>query len=71
MTHGQQSLRPRNARLPRAIETLARYWTSATQAQRFALVKASLEGWDGAPSYRELQIAIYLAEVEAGEVAEG
>jgi len=69
--HGQFPVLARHARLPRAIDTLARYWTSATQAQRFALVKASLEGWEGAPPYRELQIAIYLSEVEAGEVAEG
>lgn len=68
-------MRARNDTLSRppapSIERLARFWTSATQAQRFHLVKAAIEGWEGAPSLREVTIAIYLAEVEAGEVAEG
>lgn len=57
--------------LSRSVDALARWWTSATQAQRFQLVKASLEGHEGAPPYKALQIAIYLSETEAGEVTEG
>lgn len=58
-------------RLSSPVEQLARWWTSATQAERFWLVNRAIKGDPEAPSLATLQIAIYLAEVEAGEVAEG
>jgi hypothetical protein len=54
-----------------AIERLARWWTSATNAERFALWRAALEGEAQAPTLDALRVASYLAEVEAGEVTEG
>lgn len=55
----------------RDVDALARWWTSASQEARFALLKRTCEGDPSAPPLRTLQIAIYLAEAEAGEVAEG
>lgn len=55
----------------RALERLARWWTEASQESRFALLRASIHGAKEAPPLRALQVAIYLAEVEAGEVTEG
>jgi hypothetical protein len=54
-----------------ALERLARWWTSATQEERFALLRATLAGEKEAPRLGTLKLAIYLAEVEAGEVSEG
>lgn len=54
-----------------AVERLARWWSSASQAERFALCRASIHGDPEAPPFRTLQVAIYLAEVEAGETEEG
>lgn len=71
MTGGQFVVCASGSRLSRAVETLARWWTQAPQAQRFALVKASIEGHEGAPPYAQLQVAIYLAEIANGEVEEG
>jgi hypothetical protein len=54
-----------------AVERLARWWTEASQGARFELLRRSIQGDREAPNLEALQIAIYLAEVEAGEVAEG
>ena len=54
------------------VDELARWWTSAPEEARYALLKAVIEGTTkvkgGLPS---LRLAIILAEIEAGEVAEG
>lgn len=50
---------------------MARWWTSASHEEKFALLKASCEGRPEAPNLSQLQIAIYLAEAEAGQVSEG
>lgn len=67
---GQQFVRPPNS-LSRSVELLARWWTQAQQGERFALVRAALQGEGQAPDFASLQIAIYLAEIAAGEVEEG
>lgn len=54
-----------------ALERLARWWSSATQESRFALLERTIQGDREAPQLKDLQIAIYLAEVESGEVREG
>lgn len=53
------------------IERIARWWTSASNEERFRLLQASCKGEPDAPPLKTVQIAIYLAEVEAGEVAQG
>lgn len=54
-----------------SIERLARWWTEASNEARFTLLRASLAAEKEAPDFRALQIAIYLAEAEAGEIAQG
>lgn len=54
-----------------SVERLARYWTSATQAQRFETLHRSISGDKEAPDYATLKVAILIAEIEAGEVEEG
>lgn len=54
-----------------SLKRLTKWWQAAAQAERFALVKASIEGYTEAPPLKTLQLAIYLAEVEAGEVDQG
>jgi hypothetical protein len=54
--------------LAQSVERLARWWTEASQIERFECVKRAIEAEANAPSFEELRIAIYLAEVEAGEV---
>jgi len=56
-------------RLAGDVESLARWWTSASQAQRFELLKRSTK--ENSPPFEALRLAIILAEVEAGEVGEG
>lgn len=63
-THGRL-----DGRLARDVDELARWWTSATQEARFALLKSSIQA--GSPPLDKLRYAIILAEIEAGEVAEG
>ena len=53
------------------LERLARWWTSASQEARFRLLKRSIEGEAEAPPLKTVQLAIYLAECEAGEVGQG
>jgi len=55
----------------RNVERLARWWTSASQEERFALLRAAFKGDKEAPPLGIIQIASYLAEAAAGEVAEG
>ena len=54
-----------------SVVALARWWTSASQAERFELLKRTIEGDAQAPALKEVQLAIFLAESEAGEVSEG
>jgi len=51
-----------------SLERLCRWWTNAAQAERFQLVKRSIEGDTEAPPLKVVQLAIYLAEVANGEV---
>lgn len=51
------------------VERLARWWTQASEEARYEALRASING--EAPPLEALRIAIYLAEVEAGQVAEG
>jgi hypothetical protein len=54
-----------------SVEQLCQWWTQATQGERFRLLKHTIEGDENAPPLKVLQLAIYLAEVEAGEVSQG
>ena len=51
------------------VESLARWWTSATQKARFEILRRST--LENSPSFQDLRLAIILAETEAGEVEEG
>jgi len=51
------------------IESLARWWTSASQEERFKLLKKACQ--ENSPPLSELRFAIILAESEAGEIGEG
>lgn len=57
----------------RPVEQLARWWHAASQEERFRLLKLSLEKNPpkDAPTLQTLQLAIYLAESEAGEIDQG
>jgi len=70
MTDGQLD-NVRAVRLSTPIERIARWWTSASAEERFALLRCSIHGDPSAPSRQTLSLAIYLAEATAGEVAEG
>ncbi|HET7299007.1 MAG TPA: hypothetical protein VFI89_09840 [Burkholderiales bacterium] len=61
----EQSLDRRMAR----VESLARWWTSASQKARFDILKTSIQA--NTPPFSDLRYAIILAETEAGEVGEG
>jgi hypothetical protein len=54
-----------------SIERLARWWSGASQAERFALLQRTIKGDQEAPTFSELQVAIFLAEAAAGEIAVG
>jgi len=51
------------------IESLARWWTSASNEERFKLLKAACQ--ENRPPLSEVRYAILLAESEAGEIGEG
>ena len=51
------------------VEGLARWWTSATEAARYEVLKTSINS--DSPPLESLRLAIILAETEAGQVAEG
>lgn len=53
------------------LEELARWWQAATQEARFQLYARSVRAEKEAPELGTLRLAIYLAEAEAGEVAQG
>lgn len=55
--------------LAASLEALARWWTSATKEERFELLRRSIHGEAEAPPLKVVQLAIYLAETAAGEVA--
>jgi len=65
VNHGGQL----DGRLARRIELLARWWTSASQEERFKLLKTACQ--ENTPPLSDLRYAIILAETEAGEVGEG
>ena len=54
-----------------AIERIARWWTSASQEERFAFLSRVIAGEEKAPTLGQIQVAIYLAEAEAGEIDQG
>ncbi len=62
------NVRQLDGRLARDVESLARWWTQATQEARFEFLKTSKE--KGIP-WEAINAAIILAETEAGEVSEG
>jgi hypothetical protein len=54
-----------------SLHTLCAWWTQAAQKERFECLRRTIHGDPNAPPLKTLQLAIYLAEVEAGEVSEG
>lgn len=48
-----------------AVIRLAKWWASATQAQRFEALKAAIRGEEKAPELRTIHLAIIAAEIEA------
>lgn len=58
-----------DGRLAGDVVGLARWWTSATQEARFALLTQATR--ENRPPLDTLHLAIVLAETEAGEVEEG
>lgn len=52
-----------------SLERLCQWWTQAAQAERFQLVKRSIEGDENAPPLKVVQLAIYLAETASGDVS--
>lgn len=54
------------------IDTLARWWTSASKEERFAYLQRVLDARapkeKNAPTLEEVRCAIILAEAEAGEI---
>jgi hypothetical protein len=53
------------------ITRIAQWWTQAPQEERFRLFARSIRGEEGSPPLRDLQVAITLAEIEAGEISQG
>jgi len=51
------------------LDALARWWTQASNEARFALLTQATK--ENRPPLQALHLAIYLAEVEAGEVDQG
>lgn len=58
-----------DGRLAGDVVGLARWWTSATNEARFALLTTATQ--ENRPPLDQLHLAIILAETEAGEVTEG
>lgn len=52
------------------VEQLAQWWAQASKEERWLLLKRTIEGPPSKeiPPLKTLHIAIYLAEVDAGEV---
>lgn len=59
------------ARLGQSVWDVARYWTSASNEARFALLERAIKGDAAAPPLEVVRLAAILAEVEAGETGEG
>lgn len=55
--------------LDRGVESLARWWTSAPQEERFRVWQKAIR--ENSPPLEALRLAVILAETEAGEVSEG
>lgn len=53
------------------IERIARWWNSASQEARYEAWGKAIQGDPGTPPLAELQLAVILAEAEAGQVEEG
>lgn len=51
-----------------SLERLCQWWTQAPQGERFECVRRAINGDVEAPPLKTLQLAIYLAEIAAGEV---
>ena len=61
-----------NARSSRSsFVRLARWWSTATQAQKLEAVKASIRGDEEAPPLKTLHLAIIAAELEAEAARQG
>lgn len=58
-------------RVPWNVERIARWWTSAPQEARYALLQRAINGEATAPTLEEVRLAAILAEFEAREIAEG
>jgi len=58
-------------RLPADVEQLARWWTTATQEARYALLIRAWRKDQGAPPLAQVQLAALIAEAEASEVEKG
>jgi len=54
-----------------AIDRLAQWWAQASTEDRFALVRAALEGSAEAPPLEVVHLAAFLAESEQGTVDQG
>lgn len=53
-----------------SLRRLCQWWTQASKAERFECVRRAIHGDPEAPPLKVLQLAIYLAEVESGDVKE-
>jgi hypothetical protein len=56
---------PNAAASRQSFVLLARWWLAASQAEKFQIVKASIEGASEAPRLETLHLAIIAAEFEA------
>lgn len=61
--------KPVVGRLAWSVERLARWWTSASQEEKFNTLKASIH--ENTPPLETLRLAIIAAEIEAGQISEG
>lgn len=52
-----------------AFERLCRWWTQASNEERFLCLKASIEGDENAPPIQTLRLASLAAEISNGEVS--
>lgn len=60
-----------DVRLAERIESLARWYTSASEEARYKAWEKAIHGDPQAPSLFELRAATILSETEAGKVSEG
>lgn len=69
MRHGQ--LLDGSANASASIERLARWWTQASQGERFELLRRTIAGEEDAPTLQDLTFAQFLAEATQGEIDQG